>query len=282
MELPVLEMAQVIRRVAPDAIICVDAAHTMFTRPVQIYPATDGDESTATSSLSSVVDYWISNGHKWLAAPKGIAFMWIHPKCMQRGIRPAIVSHGYQPGTNSSSNLTANQFIDESRVLSAFAWDGCRDYGALLTIPSTLHLWKKIAESVRREDGDSSGSAGAGNGRADRDGLHTIRQHNLDTMNTAERLLVKEWNIDKQMFIGHVKMRENLPMRLIPLPWDSTHNGKCTDANAFQLQEKLFSMGIEAPIKCLQGRLYIRLSAHIYNTAEDYQKLARVMKQLYA
>jgi selenocysteine lyase/cysteine desulfurase len=54
-----------------------------------------------------------------------------------------------------------------------------------------------------------------------------------------------------------------------------------TDKEAFQLQELLHhEYNIEVPIKCLHGRLYIRISAHIYNTIDDYARLANVIAEL--
>jgi isopenicillin-N epimerase len=37
---------------------------------------------------------------------------------------------------------------------------------------------------------------------------------------------------------------------------------------------------IEVPIKCLEGRLYARLSSHVYNVPEDYHHLSNVIKKL--
>jgi selenocysteine lyase/cysteine desulfurase len=37
---------------------------------------------------------------------------------------------------------------------------------------------------------------------------------------------------------------------------------------------------IEVPVKCLEGRLYLRVSAHIYNTLDQYQHLAHTIKTL--
>lgn len=87
----------------------------------------------------------------------------------------------------------------------------------------------------------------------------------------------------------------------VPLPrkvlGKSTREG-CTDKDAFQLQvnitlsvfclsltvnsdlqEKLYEeYQIEVPVKCLEGRLFVRLSAHIYNDIEEYKKLAIVIR----
>ena len=37
---------------------------------------------------------------------------------------------------------------------------------------------------------------------------------------------------------------------------------------------------IEVPVKCLEGRVYVRISAHVYNIIEDYKKLALAIKSL--
>ena len=31
---------------------------------------------------------------------------------------------------------------------------------------------------------------------------------------------------------------------------------------------------IEVPVKCVQGNLYVRISAHVYNEISDYETLA--------
>lgn len=46
------------------------------------------------------------------------------------------------------------------------------------------------------------------------------------------------------------------------------------------LQDALYSEHVEVPVKCIQGVLYVRLSVHIYNTIEDYAKLADVIAMI--
>ena len=54
-----------------------------------------------------------------------------------------------------------------------------------------------------------------------------------------------------------------------------------TDTHAFTLQERLHhEHSIEVPVKCLEGRLYARISAHVYNVPADYQRLAHAVKYL--
>lgn len=48
-----------------------------------------------------------------------------------------------------------------------------------------------------------------------------------------------------------------------------------------KLQDALhFKHKIEVPVKNIHNRLYVRISAHVYNAKEDYLRLARVMLQL--
>lgn len=37
---------------------------------------------------------------------------------------------------------------------------------------------------------------------------------------------------------------------------------------------------VECPVKCIQGVLYLRISAHIYNTVEDYHKVAAAVDDM--
>jgi hypothetical protein len=49
------------------------------------------------------------------------------------------------------------------------------------------------------------------------------------------------------------------------------------------IQDLLHSVHhIEAPIKCIQGTLFVRISAHIYNTAADYDALAAAVLEVVA
>lgn len=52
-------------------------------------------------------------------------------------------------------------------------------------------------------------------------------------------------------------------------------DGPATSADAKAWQDWLhFAAAVEVPVKCIQGHLYCRVSAHIYNETGDYEKLA--------
>jgi hypothetical protein len=116
----------------------------------------------------SGVDFYVGNCHKWLCAPRGAALLWAKAGLRWRsggggaecdsgsnrgggsslaGLRPAVVSHGYGDG-----------------AWSAFAWDGCRDYGAALSLPPLLRFWGH--DLTGRGASGGGGSGGVGRARA--------------------------------------------------------------------------------------------------------------------
>ncbi len=36
----------------------------------------------------------------------------------------------------------------------------------------------------------------------------------------------------------------------------------------------------QVPVKCIQGQLYVRISAHIYNVRADFERLAEAVLEL--
>lgn len=67
----------------------------------------------------------------------------------------------------------------------------------------------------------------------------------------------------------------------IPLPTrvGTIDTRQATDKDAFSLQEALHhEHAIEVPVKCLEGRLYVRISAHVYNTIDEYRRLGKAIK----
>jgi selenocysteine lyase/cysteine desulfurase len=152
----------------------------------------------------------------------------------QQFLRPVVVSHAHLHGLSS-----------------AFVWDGCRDYGSLLALPAVIAQWKILNRS----------------GACD-----TYRRTLLDA---AVSLCAREWC---SAWWTPSEMRG--PMALVELPQNISARfqaeGVQIDANAAAAVQNALHRGfnVEAPIKCLQGRLFIRLSAHIYNTLQHYRSVA--------
>lgn len=64
-------------------------------------------------------------------------------------------------------------------------------------------------------------------------------------------------------------------MALVQLPDGIGQDTPATSADAKYIQDLLHHHhSIECPVKCIQGVLYVRISAMMYNTIDDYRKLA--------
>ena len=66
--------------------VLVDGAHALGSLPLNI------------TSLDP--DYYVTNAHKWLCAPKGAAVMYVR-RDLQQSTRPLVISHGFGSGFNS-------------------------------------------------------------------------------------------------------------------------------------------------------------------------------------
>ena len=66
------------------------------------------------------------------------------------------------------------------------------------------------------------------------------------------------------------------PMALVALPIP----GEKTSGDAFRIQNQLYEMKIEVPVKCINGKLYVRVSCHVYNQLEEFECLARAISNL--
>ena len=82
-------------------------------------------------------DFYTSNCHKWLCAPKGSAFLYARPEC-QALVEPLVVSWGWQ-----SDHPGPSSFVDEQE------WVGTRDIAAYLATPAAIdfleaHHWDEV------------------------------------------------------------------------------------------------------------------------------------------
>jgi isopenicillin-N epimerase len=71
-------------------------------------------------------------------------------------------------------------------------------------------------------------------------------------------------------------------MQLVGLPFGAfgCMENQATSRDAKSVQDMLhFRHAIEVPVKCMEGNLYVRISAHVYNELEDYERLGRAILQ---
>jgi len=115
--LPVADVAKVCR--AAGVPLLVDGAHG----PGQV----DVDLEAIDA------DWYVGNCHKWLAAPKGCAFLWAR-RDRQAMIHPTTISHGFGGG-----------------YLAEFDWTGTRDPSAWLALPDALAFHERLGGAQLRE-----------------------------------------------------------------------------------------------------------------------------------
>eukprot|EP01134_Creolimax_fragrantissima_P002874 CFRG2874T1 len=129
--------------------------------------------------------------------------------------------------------------------VSEFIWQGTSDYSAALSIPSALSLWDAL-------------------------GPDRVRQYSRELLEWAVTMLTGKWDTFTLVPISMTGL-----MALIALP---AKNGIYSDADANYVQDSLhFEHCVEAPIKLIDGRLYVRISTHCYNTKDDYLRLAEAV-----
>ena len=116
---------EICRRARASGIISVvDGAHTIGQIPLDL---------TALGA-----DFYSSNTHKWLCAPKGSAFLYARRE-VQGLLEPLVVSWGYDALLTTSGST----FIDQQE------WTGTRDISAWLAVPDALafcreHNWDNV------------------------------------------------------------------------------------------------------------------------------------------
>ena len=186
--------------------------------------------------------YTTSNCHKWLCAPKGSAFLHVR-KDKQEGIHPLTISHGM-----------TFPLGDTTRFRHEFDWTGTRDISAHCTLPATIAGMANIMEG----------------------GWAEIMAHNHNLAIKGRNILCEALGITAPCPEEMIAC-----IATLVLPQDGADNGIPLH-EPDPLHEILRdNYGIQIPVwswPSPQGR-YIRISAQLYNSEEEYHYLAHALKQ---
>lgn len=184
--------------------------------------------------------YYTGNLHKWVCAPKGAAFLYVREN-RRASVRPIAISHG------------ANSLrTDRKRFLIEFDWTGTFDPTAWLCVPVALRVVGSLVEG----------------------GWPEVMRRNRELALRARELLCDALAIGKpapDTMLG--------AMAAVPLP-DGTQT-LAPPLYGDPLQDRLlFEHGIEVPIVPWPQppKRVLRVSAQLYNTIGDYEKLVAALR----
>lgn len=230
----ILPVEEICRRAKERGIrVCIDGPHALVAVPVEI------------DRLGC--DFYCASCHKWLSAPFGSGFLYVHPRWKQT-LRPVIVSWG-----NSLAGRPKS-WQDE------FVWSGTRDPSPFLAVPAAIEFLAKLSP-------DSSKNG--------REGFGIFR--------TFSRALVEEvWR--KIIALTHLEPIGRGPhpwygtMIACPLP---PSVGESPHGHMHRLQKALWErFQIEVPIVNWNGQRLIRVSCHLYNDSTEIDRLMAGLTEL--
>jgi isopenicillin-N epimerase len=183
--------------------------------------------------------WYAASCHKWLATPKGTGFIYTAPD-RQDGFEPLALSCRVH-----------EKRADRKSFLSDFDYMGTNDYSANLSIPvSIAHMGAQLPG-----------------------GWNALRKRNHDLIVTGADLICEAIGIEQavpESMIG--------TMVAIPLP-GTPDKGELYDDD---LWDRLYlDHQIQVPVWELPGvhPRVMRISAQLYNTIEDFEKLAAALNQ---
>ena len=186
--------------------------------------------------------YYTGNCHKWICAPKGSGFLYVR-RDRQAGVRPLVISHG----ANSPR-------VDRSRFRLEFDWVGTTDPTAYLTVPEAIRYMGSLLPG----------------------GWPALMAHNRATALAARDRLCAALGVPPPA-------PDSMIGSLAALPVPEGFAPPAVDGERDPLHVALFERhGLELPVftwAALACRI-LRISAQIYNSAADYERLAEALAAL--
>jgi len=190
--------------------------------------------------------YYTGNCHKWMCAPKGVGFLWVREDRREE-VRPVVISHGANAPVSRSERFRAE-----------FDWMGTSDPSAALAVPEAIRFVASLLPGGWRE----------------------VRAHNRALALEGRSLLVGALDVEAPCpaeMIGSMaaialpaSSRFPIPERMHAFAPEPLHDAL------------FFEHGIEVPVLLDPARKtrLLRISAQLYNSRGDYERLAEVLLAL--
>jgi isopenicillin-N epimerase len=186
--------------------------------------------------------YYTGNFHKWTCAPKGAAFLHVR-RDRQHLLRPLVISHG----ANSARK-------DRPRFRLEMDFLGSMDYSAWLAVPDAIAVVGSLLSG----------------------GWDEVRRRNRAMALAARDLLCRELGAQPS---APDSMTGS--MAAVRLPDRTAAEAAQATRYADPLQDRLIARhGVQVPIVPFPAppARWVRVSAQLYNTAEQYEHLARALR----
>ncbi|KAL8947495.1 MAG: hypothetical protein Q9222_006232 [Ikaeria aurantiellina] len=207
-------------------------------------------------------DFFVSNLHKWLYVPRGCAIFYV-PKRNQHLIRSSLpTSHGYEPFPMEGQQKLFNPIPGRgSRFVNMFAFVGTADVGPYLCVPEAIEFRQEVCGGEAKIMEYCKDISNEG-------GKRVAKILGTEVMENAERTLT-------ECCLTNVK----LPLHL------GEGSGKMKEADAFAavgwMAETLIRKhNVFAPPYFHGGSFWVRLSGQTYVEIEDFDVVAKVLKNL--
>jgi isopenicillin-N epimerase len=186
-------------------------------------------------------DFFIANCHKWICSPKGSAFIYVAPQ-HQPSVNPLVISH-YNDTNEGEATHWSNQFM----------WDGTHDYSAYICVKDALEYMPALIDG----------------------GWDAIKKHNHELVWAAANKIATALQVTLPVPKAMVGAICNIPMP------DGVAAAKKFHSNV-ALKDTLFhKYKIEVPIFMFPTAptQWLRISAQLYNSMEQYDYLLACLKE---
>lgn len=171
--------------------------------------------------------------------------------CAPRGAAFLWISDNFQKDIDPA---VVSHGICEPDLQSRFLWIGNMDYAPLLSLVSVIQFWKTV-------------------------NLERVWEYQR---NLRKQVIDAFWNEfgedNAKLLVPQNSQLLPQNMFLIAVPESITRIPRISNS-AKALQDALYLLSIEVPVKNIKGKLYFRISIHMYNTFSDYQHLIDALKR---
>ncbi|CAE7238957.1 egt-2 [Symbiodinium sp. CCMP2456] len=233
--LPVEALAKQVKEAAPSALVLLDGAHALGQVPISM-----------TALATAGVDFYVTDGHKWLMAPKGSGALWARPSA-QPLLEPAIISSDNAPGSSFQSR---------------FDYIGTRDYTPWCAMGSTMDFRRDVLGGEDRIQSYVTGLARwAGRHMADRLGTETVAPDSMTPGMFALRLpLPEDWTPSQK----------------------TACSGLIAQGLIGQYSMQVISFALHTPTSDGREEVthWIRVSAQVYLERSDFEDLTHAVMSL--